>query len=110
MKVFITILALAIASASGAALPGAAEKAINIKDISGRITNGYPAYEGKAPYTVGLGFSGGWWCGGSIIGHTWVLTAEHCTGSDVTVYFGATWRTNAQFTHWVSRNDIINHH
>ncbi|XP_034482302.1 serine protease 1-like [Drosophila innubila] len=115
MKVFITILALAIASASGAAVPSDSEKVeqpVNLKDITGRITNGYPAYEGKAPYTVGLGFSGGWWCGGSIIGHNWVLTAEHCTGNadSVTVYFGATWRTNAQYTHRVGRNDFINHH
>ncbi|KAH8333158.1 hypothetical protein KR074_009391, partial [Drosophila pseudoananassae] len=79
--------------------------------IEGRITNGYPASEGKAPYAVGLGFSGGWWCGGSIIGNTWVLTAEHCISdsASVTVYFGATWRTNAQYTHWVGNGDFIKH-
>ncbi|KAH8365741.1 hypothetical protein KR093_003948, partial [Drosophila rubida] len=114
MKVFITILALAIASASGAVVPSAVEKAVNVKDISGRITNGYPAYEGKAPYTVGLSLVTGGsysWCGGSIISHTWVLTARHCTHhvDNVNVHFGATWRTEAQFTHWVGRNDIINH-
>jgi len=117
MKVFITILALAVTAASAAPESGIAyPKDLPKSDkIEGRITNGYPAYEGKAPYTVGLGFSGnggGWWCGGSIIGHNWVLTAEHCSGSaeSVTVYFGATWRTNAQFTHWVGRHDMINHH
>ncbi|XP_017074157.2 serine protease 1-like [Drosophila eugracilis] len=110
MKVFLTILALAVASAS------AYESVIHPKDlpkvakIEGRITNGYPAEEGKAPYTVGLGFSAGWWCGGSIIGSEWVLTAEHCIGGDaVTVYFGATWRTNAQFTHWVGSGNFISH-
>ncbi|XP_030385072.1 serine protease 1-like [Scaptodrosophila lebanonensis] len=116
MKVFITFLALAIASAA------AVEEIVRPKDlpkitgnkIEGRITNGYPAYEGKAPYTVGLGFSkngAGWWCGGSIIGNTWVLTASHCTADaeSVTVYFGATWRTQAQYTHWVSRTNFISH-
>lgn len=80
MKVFLAILALAVASAS------AFDEKVFVKDlpkatkIEGRITNGYAAPEGKAPYTVGLGFSGGWWCGGSIIAHDWVLTAEHCIG------------------------------
>ncbi|XP_030567835.1 serine protease 1-like [Drosophila novamexicana] len=117
MKVFITILVLAVAAASAAPSAGIAypKDLAKSSKIEGRITNGYPAYEGKAPYTVGLGFSsngGGWWCGGSIIGNTWVLTAEHCSGSaeSVTVYFGATWRTDAQYTHWVGRNDFINHH
>ncbi|XP_043646650.1 serine protease 1 [Drosophila teissieri] len=114
MKVFIAILALAVASASGAAMPRSATQKmtpVHTKDMQGRITNGYPAEEGKAPYTVGLGFSGGWWCGGSIIANDWVLTAEHCIGDadSVTVYFGATWRTNAQFTHWVGNGNFIKH-
>ncbi|XP_023037361.1 serine protease 1-like [Drosophila willistoni] len=115
MKVLITLLALAVALATAAPSTSFHGK-VHPKDlprtnkIEGRITNGYPAEEGKAPYTVGLYFHGGWWCGGSIIDNTWVLTASHCTGGDgVTVYFGATWRTNAQFTHYVGSGDFIDH-
>ncbi|EDV96771.1 GH16448 [Drosophila grimshawi] len=117
MKLFIACLALAIAATSAAPSatimhPMDLPKTSN--QIEGRITNGVNAYEGQAPWTVGLSINvpgGTTFCGGSIIGHNWVLTAEHCTGSaeSITVHFGATWRTNSVFTHWVTRNDIINH-
>ncbi|KAH8331836.1 hypothetical protein KR074_005671, partial [Drosophila pseudoananassae] len=115
MKVLAVLLLAVIASAS------AFEKPVFWKDvpmgkssIEGRITNGYPAYEGKIPYQVGLGFSkngGGTWCGGSIIGNTWVMTAKHCTDGmeSVTIYYGSVWRLQAQFTHWVGRGDFIEH-
>ncbi|XP_017017899.1 serine protease 1 [Drosophila kikkawai] len=115
MKVLAVLLLGVIASAS------ALEKPVFWKDvpvgkasIEGRITMGYPAYEGKVPYQVGLGFTkngGGTWCGGSIIGHTWVMTAKHCTDGmeAVTIYYGALWRLEPQYTHWVSRNDFIEH-
>ncbi|XP_032291100.1 serine protease 1-like [Drosophila virilis] len=107
MKAFI-ILALAIAAVSAGTVDQVHPKDLprSVK-IEGRITNGYPAYEGKAPYTVGLSFNG-WWCGGSIIAHDWVLTAAHCTNgaSSVTIYYGATWRTNAQFTHHVGSGEF----
>ncbi|XP_016965080.1 serine protease 1-like [Drosophila biarmipes] len=112
MKLFVAILALAVASASGAALPHfAAPKAtaVHTKDMQGRITNGYPAEEGEAPYTVGLAFSAGWWCSGSIISSEWVLTAGHCIGGrGVTVYFGNR-RTDPQFTLWVKSKNFIAH-
>lgn len=49
-----------------------------------RIVNGQLAYDGQFPYQVGLSLkfltsATNSWCGGSVIGNIWVLTAAHCT-------------------------------
>ncbi|XP_017070555.1 serine protease 1-like [Drosophila eugracilis] len=117
MKVFV-VLVLAIASASAGLLPQAVP--VHPRDstakpsINGRITNGKNAVADQFPYQVGLSFlglKGSWWCGGSIIDNSWVLTAAHCTSgaSYVTIYYGATVRTSPQYTQTVSSSNWIQH-
>ncbi|XP_017071157.2 transmembrane protease serine 9-like [Drosophila eugracilis] len=117
MKVFV-VLVLAIASASAGLLPQIPpvhpRDRITTPSINGRITNGKNAVADQFPYQVGLSFigsQGSWWCGGSIIDNSWVLTAAHCTSgaSSVTIYYGATVRTSPQFTHTVSSSNWIQH-
>ncbi|XP_037721352.1 serine protease 1-like [Drosophila subpulchrella] len=117
MKVFVVLL-LAIASASAGLLPKTThlhprDRTV-VPSIDGRITNGHNAVVNQFPYQVGLSFtasSGSWWCGGSIIGNTWVLTAAHCTSgaSSVVIYYGATVRTSPQFTYTVPSSNWIQH-
>ncbi|XP_001353123.1 serine protease 1 [Drosophila pseudoobscura] len=74
------------------------------------ITNGSPAYDGQAPYVVGMAFhQSNQWCSGTIIGDTWILTARAClTGSTgVTIYFGATRRSQALLAMYVGSTQYI---
>ncbi|KAH8342830.1 hypothetical protein KR059_000737, partial [Drosophila kikkawai] len=100
MKLLTLIFALAVASANAA-------KEDEPVDI---ITNGSPAYDGQAPYVVGMAFhQSNLWCSGTIIADTWILTSAQCltASSGVTIYFGATKLSEAQFVVSVGANQYV---
>ncbi|XP_011210983.2 serine protease 1-like isoform X2 [Bactrocera dorsalis] len=129
MKVFIAlVLSLAVASAYivpdhsaiNEDVDNAFEKPAFIEDLptspvlSGRITNGNKAATGQFPYQAGLSLTrstGNYWCGGSLIGSTWVLTAAHCSDqvTQVIVYLGSTTRTASKVKYTVTSSSIYQH-
>lgn len=81
-----------------------------------RITNGYNAPNGKAPYIVSLELklpqrNEAGLCGGSIIGTTWILTGARCLekAEYVDIHYGSNARWQGQLVHRVQRNNFIVH-
>ncbi|XP_039963994.1 transmembrane protease serine 9-like [Bactrocera tryoni] len=116
--IFLVVLALLVAAASATPVY---EKTAFIEDLpespvlGGRITNGDYAWDGLVPYQAGLLISknsGNYWCGGSLIGSNWILTAAHCTDEahTITVYLGSVVRSNGnQYATTIHSQDIHQH-
>ena len=45
---------------------------------SGKVVNGLDAQVGEFPWMVSLNLRGEHFCGGTLIGAQWVMTAAHC--------------------------------
>ncbi|XP_014765584.2 serine protease 1 [Drosophila ananassae] len=118
MKLFLLTLSVALAAVS--ATPALNRTAmlprVTIHEgPDGRIVNGYPAPEGKAPYIVGLlirtdGSNGAAVGAGTIISNDWILTAAHCLTTDsVDIHYGSNWGWKGSFSQNVRRDNFISH-
>uniref|UniRef100_A0A336LAX2 CSON007176 protein n=1 Tax=Culicoides sonorensis TaxID=179676 RepID=A0A336LAX2_CULSO len=71
----------------------------------GRIVGGYPIDITSRPFQVAL-YTGGGFCGGSIISTTKIVTAAHCltgkSASQLTVYAGSSHRSSGGVIRYVS--------
>ncbi|XP_034102991.1 serine protease 1-like [Drosophila albomicans] len=108
MKVLLLVSLLSVAIASADNSTEVPDELDALPDSI--ITNGYQAARDQAPYIVFLSF-GNSFCGGTIIGPTWVVTASHCTKpyNSVTIYYGSLRRAQGEVVHTVRGNNIINH-
>lgn len=123
MNLFLVIIVVNIALALGAdstsiigrLLDSQSKMVTQHFNIHQRIYNGETADEGQFPYIVYLSLPVNdgkvTMCGGSIIGHTWILTAAHCTyhAKSVKIFYGTTKSNEGQFSHEVGRDNIIQH-
>ncbi|XP_060656158.1 serine protease 1-like [Drosophila nasuta] len=112
MQVLFILLSVTISLSLGGKLPFGGTKNFNIQQ---RIYNGEDAQKGQFPYIVSLSISlsddNGALCGGSIIDHTWILTAAHCThkAKSIKIFYGSTKVAQGEFSHEVNTDNIIEH-
>ena len=68
---------------SAGVLPKEHEEFLWMKYLTGKIINGEETTIERVPYQVSLQYADNHHCGGSIIAKNWVLSAAHCSQSDV---------------------------
>ncbi|XP_060651551.1 uncharacterized protein LOC132788237 [Drosophila nasuta] len=111
MQVLLVFLSVAFALSLGAKLPLDGTQNFNIHQ---RIFGGKDAHKGQFPYIVSMHIrraNESYICGGSIIDHTWILTAAHCIHNAdwVKIFYGSTTLWNSELSHVVYSDNIIEH-